>query len=1522
MADVIKKKKDVIRSTKPEIRYKSQANSLSKIKTKYKTVKTKEDTYQDALNRNVLKLQAANADPGEIFQNTQAAKPSENILFKGFDYLTRPGRGIVALLTAGLAGKDIKNELGVKDPFDAFGQIMTRGNLTGLRARDEEFTGANLLQSLGGKKASTQDWNNFLKIAASLAVEIPLDPWTYGMTPALRAMKAGVKAGAQGVKAGAKAVGIKSKYGRKLAKVTKELKRDGIKLTEAGIEAKLSAEYGTIRSANSLVKTFGNAIGSSGYSNKRANKDYSIVKNIVGGKQKALIKDYDKLSKGVINPFNRVLKGKNDSNGLALIEDMKRVNAWPRSLDIADVANSPKLKQSIFVKYFNHLYDVLQGEQLNVTLNEVIQGALKTNLDTMPGGYSRLAPSVKEGAQASLYPDSFKIAGDRQQMDNILQGLSETGILPADKTQWDKYLTLRNISEPNSPEIYELLSSNLYQQRFDDISKTALEKFLQDKRGVRKFTRQIQNKTDLANFASNYYKDIQDFTEIAVYYKANNYLKAFIQGKKGITTAGWAVIKKDLERFSPQLAKEADDIIRGQIDIFKKRAIANLDKRTASRTKLSKFELTKESKNKLEGLIKELEKATPNIKSGQKTAKELGEKVDVYQPGSSAKKTLEDLFTDLGELAPTVKAARKVDNWLKKYVRGDGGITLKKWNTLKDEIIGLDPVVVGQIDEVIKSELKKFRKMRTINKTKLTKNELTKQGKDELERLFDRFDTNMLEGQKDAQKALIGRLDKIYPIGSSVKASTNPYIQKLYSRQHRMNQRGLELLKAIPGINDDVISDLTYRKSITGEILKDAQGNPVLSDYVAGVASQKNALNSQLTQVLNKAERSGSAFTNKVTGVSGSGFEANWVGRRSDINKALSIREAKRYIDKGFVDPKLSPADQMKAALKINEDWDAFITNPLASSAKRFNTIQEIYGFMPMVRTAFKEGGITTSRNLTTQQRLSGDFIPLSEAPSRRILAKTDETLALKVSQGKDITGEEMNKLIQEKFADFIPEDLKGTNMNEIAGDLVIDRHLDQMFVTSAPSQDETRQLVRTFDALLGVVKKTMLLTTGFVLRVFSGDMIHGLIAGVPLGQMLKGWTSGMMDLANIRKLDRKIDDIFEAMSSSADESVKALTIGDDFNKIDDYIRTQLTPEEISWLEMKELYEGRGIINAGQFSDDKHLGGAMSSQDYTLLAKRLMIKNGRRFSDPTAFRAIKSSLNATNNGINKFISFGHVSSEASRISVYKYLNKNATFGKNTKNWQRLKFKDIDDGLDFALYGNRRLSGFESKWMTRMFPFYRFWRFALEQNIRSVARLNLKPYYNIQRFFDTFKRAQNIENEDLSNYAIQQNYLPIRLEDDKISVLKVGYTPSTLLNITNNPQSNAFNEVIGQVNPIIKAILESATGTNSYTGMEYDNLWETWASNLVPAYNRVKSIQRLNAKYEKYPDRKRNPILDNLTSMFQTTWEGEASFNRLYEANDGLKDMISKIVRDGGYVPDMNDLIQTYIARVIKKKKYN
>ncbi len=922
---------------------------------------------------------------------------------------------------------------------------------------------------------------------------------------------------------------------------------------------------------------------------------------------------------------------------------------------------------------------------------------------------------------------------------------------------------------------------------------------------------------------------------------------------------------------------------------------------------------------------------------------------------ASKQMEIEDIIKLIDKERPQFRIVNEVTSWLNKGIKGDAGLSRKKWNRLKKTASPYDEDIIKEMDKILKAE---FRRVSNIAKkskvrTTLRKGEITPEAAKELNDLMTKYGDSVLGAHAQAQRQWVRDADKLFPIGSTVQLSDNPVINKWYSQVKLQHKRGNDLLQHLDGVTKESAEKLIYKSSITGDILKDYRGNPVPSNYVPRVAAKydvRNALNPKLSEAYKAVEAYESSFAKRVGGAKTQALESNYLGRTSDINKAVAVKKANLYLKEGVLDASTyaTPELAFKASLNLAELFPLFVLNPMATAAKKLGTVTAIYGLMGPVRAAIQNNLIKPAQKLTTDDLATGNFIPLKKGSTFDVLAKTDEKLALKVAQGKPVSVKELNHLIQNKMQDFF----EGTGIKEVEN-LYVDRHLDQLWKTAAPSQRETSLMLDFLDSSLGIIKKTMLLTTGFAFRVLTGDIIHGLVAGVPLGHMVNGWRKGQMDLYKIRKLNQRMDDIVREAATNSEDVVVKLKNGKettisskeivdsaDHIRTNKYIKSKLTPEELNTLKMKTLYEDKGIINSGEYTQDKDFGAVVSTQDYSNLATRIMISAGSQFTDPASAKAIKFALRKTNDTMNKFIGFGHTSSEASRIATYRYMTKKATrdvvktklgFVKHAPgeaepliraNWERLGYKNYQEGINFALYGNRRLSGFESKWMTRMLPFYRFWRFAIEQNVTSVYKGNLKPYYNIQRFFNNVKRSQNIDNEDLSDYTINQNYLPIRWGDDKISILKVGYTPSTLTNFISNPQTNAFNEILGQTNPLIKALLESATGTNSYTGMEYDNTWETWASNLIPQYTRFTSARRANKKYEDDPSKKRDLFTDSFPAIFKATWEGDAAFNRLYKSNQGLQDMISKIVKEGGYVPNINELLENYLAGVIKKKKYN
>ncbi len=1786
MPQEIKNKLKKIKTPTSGIAYPSKFNQLQQIQTNYRPVQTQAESFQESISKNIQRLQAANADPTELENNLKASNAQDNKFFKMLDYLTRPGRGSVAFLTSLFGNEKIKMDMGTRSPFEAFSQVLTTGNLRAMELRNQEFTGANFLQSWGGQTLSTEDWSDAANIIGSLLVEVPIDPTNIFIGPVAKGVAKGVKGGLKG------ASKVSSKFGSKIMKthpgvaklfVPKATRlmseaadlfaKEGIILpTKTLEEFVLASSNKTISSFRAKAKSVGNSLGIFDKKTGAVGKQYSINETIRKKLTQQQLKDANQYDKHVATTMKKIVNRRPDEDSILFETVLKESNIWPDSISVADLKGNVSLQQQYIADFQAIVTDAMQGQTIKTPIWKIAQDLLKGNLDDLGirGGYRQSQKKVVSGPDSEVIKGLPRMRISEAQKDEIFQGLADATYIPKDKATWPDYIQFRNVSEDALP-YYEMTSSNAFAERVAITNNRAqgqLTQSLRDNPNLnRKFIKTLSRDNDLLNYSKQFYGNSADMRELTLYYKGKRYVSKLINGEKGFTKTGWTKIKKDLTKFNPEFANSIDDLMRENIRVYQGTGLSKIPlKRT-----LSKGKATELLKKQLNGIVsedlspmipqsgllrrtqsfithavggekgatlkgwtklkKELIPVNPDfvkkadkiildsfkettLVKGAKTVKAIKAIQPVkknllkinYSKGAAIKrvkkplseinanpydglnktkrtnlniknkqafddftkdleknlqqinrnievekgwkdfgntqyidievgadraitlrlssrksvkgrpnldysspdldygnisvehfredlqknydkifkdmvneitdnptftseqskralkgeKTLEDLIDDLNEANPKINLIKRTKRFLKKYVDGDAGFTLSKWKKLRDDLIPYDEELPKAIDDLIQGQLVSETvagKIKPI--TRIPKGQFTNEAKIGINKLFQQFDNTILEGSPNIIDDLIKKADVLQDIGNPMAFPKNAFFNTKLSEAKNLLRQRSKIAKEL-GVSDETIEGFSWKRSVTGEFLRDSKGEKIPMDYVPKVRMPKNTLNPEIDEFMLGVDKFGneSNFVKKAIGNRQISLESTQIGRISEINEVYRIRNAHKYIKEGIVNLN-QPAAKVAADAKfLASKWDFFITNPAAIAAKAFNTISETFNFVSVVKVAFKQGLITTRENITSRDFLEKNYKVLSPDSAKNLFAKTDEKLALKLSRGEKISRDEFNTLLQEKFSMFVPDELRDPKkfaakdsgkviskdgievdkvpsnvpLKRLSGNTVepktvyIDRHLDQLFQTFAPSVAETKMFIEFFDRTIGVVKKAMLLTTGYILRVLSGDIIHGMIAGIPLGRMLMGWTSGMTEINQISRVHTKVTKIIKEMPKSSDEAVKGLALSDDFLETEKYVFSKLTKKEQDILELGRFYDKEGIINAGQYSQDRAIGGAFTQQDYDAMARNIMIRTGRRLGDPLSKRTMRASFNTANSAINKFIGFGHVSSEASRISVYKHLSRTSgkiskKTGKPLMNWEKLDYSSLNDGLDFALYGNRRLSGAESKYLSRFFPFYRFWRFALEQNIRSVAKGNLKPYYNIQKYFNTIKRAQNIEDEDISNYAIQQNYLPLRVGDDgKIAILKIGYTPATLLNFVDNPQTNAAAEIIGQMNPLIKTLLETATGTNSYTGMEYDNVWEGWASGLIPFYSQAKTHQRIEEKYKKYPDKKRD-WMDHFIASFKVTWEGDAAFNRLYETNEGLQEMIAKIVKDGGYVPNLSDLMESYISKVIKKKKY-
>jgi hypothetical protein len=138
------------------------------------------------------------------------------------------------------------------------------------------------------------------------------------------------------------------------------------------------------------------------------------------------------------------------------------------------------------------------------------------------------------------------------------------------------------------------------------------------------------------------------------------------------------------------------------------------------------------------------------------------------------------------------------------------------------------------------------------------------------------------------------------------------------------------------------------------------------------------------------------------------------------------------------------------------------------------------------------------------------------------------------------------------------------------------------------------------------------------------------------------------------------------------------------------------------------------------------------------------------------------------------------------------------------------------------YGD--LSDFERTWLSRVFPFFTWTKNNLPYQVRAVINQPGKVNMTLRAYGDLQEGAEAKDGED--------EYLPdfLRKTLGYTSGIKVGdgnvvlgmNLPLTDLNMLNprNLVGDVEGNTLGSMSPFVKAAIESATGTNTYTGQKY------------------------------------------------------------------------------------------------------
>ncbi len=1513
------------------------------IDTTYPAVKTKQDNLNDSINRNLQRLQNVAANPEEIQKNLDGGEPQQNFFFEALRWLGAPMDWATSLLSSAFASDEEKLELGIsgeKSGLDVANEVFMTGSPKAMG--DEPWMTANLFQTMFGKGVSTDEWDPVMRILLSMGTDTFADPMNILLNPVFggiaKGIGKGVKYGGKGVKKALGKVPTKTAVaGSKAVQESAQLLSSGFRQSVESIP-EYAKELKTFKRAEALVSKY----DAKNLGIKTAD-DVKVPepKNVKEARQYMEdIAEKNKLSESELasidlsTPAAKRMKEALEKEGIKPTNDNIRLRlreANRNKLTPRDIVNYGEdafgiktrknrlaeiAKEQSIAMNKEHEFFYKQKKQANRLFKEHGKPFKEMIRGESTEGSEAILNELKRQGLVSQALDMSDLKGNRALVSDMFKSYKSSIMVNELETNARGYLQM---------SLPDLMDKALLPNNLDSMPAELLKK-------VQKSLAMPSDKKFLVDDVVNVQLTAPQLDKL---------VSTFM--KLGIIPDAESL--SDYIRYQ-NVGTEADTLYQ----IF-------------TTDKLLK------NWNKVKRSVNEEAVNTPGI------LKFLKERNNSQEANIRQVKRFFNKFGDPNKLTEV----RATENWLKSWTSGETGISLNKWNKLKPIIEQYNPKIAIEINNIIKLSLIKYKKLSRRNILKPTKdlkklnellaknpkikglfeqwepivekalksdtgNRIIRKGQnlgvkadDTLENLFRKSDKALDDSISSIQKGVQKELNQLVDIGKKYSKTESPFIKKqIADWKTNILDKRVGLMKDL-GAGEQNITDFLYHLDFRGNALTDSVGSPLAKNYLSKVSRSDNEIRSIKT----KEFKDPNIKTQKDKWTAGERAvsDSKFLGRTSEINKAIRFREANNLIRRGLVDPSQSAAKQMSDALKMSSKWDLFIPDAMVSANKSISAVMKTWGELGVIRKAFENKFIVAYKDIPTKDFARNRYMLLDESSLGNVLARGDMDYARKLASGESLNRKEMNEILQNILgAENVQVNAKG----ELAEPFYIDRRVNQLLLNSAPSEEEAKLFLKVFDKTLGGWKKIVLASVGYLWRLFGGDIMHGMISGVPMGHMVTGWAKGVEKLVKFSNAEKVKDKFILKMINSSDESVQKILEANDPLLMAEYVRKNIDPKYSALLDEKKSYLDQGILSGGQFTQDRDLGGILNPKDGEIMFDKLMNYNIKQIKNPQSINALKSVMKGTGNAFSGIARTGQHSAEASRLAAYWYFNGNISklkplkgklgVGKAplddmgnklpmTKNYQAAGYDSVMEATDFALYGNRRLAGFEQKYLTRMMPFYSFFRFSLEQNLKSAMKGNIKPYYNIQKYMKNIKEGQRIDNDDLSDYAIQNNYLPIRLDDEKISLINYGYTPSTLLNLVGNSNNNIISELTGQMNPLFKAILETATGTNAYTGIEYDNAMESIAANLIPKWNTVKKVIRQADKDEKYASRDKDWFFDALPSLFTQIYTEDVELNRLYETDQGLQGMINDIIKKDGFVPTYKSLMERYNSYIIKQKKY-
>ena len=327
-------------------------------------------------------------------------------------------------------------------------------------------------------------------------------------------------------------------------------------------------------------------------------------------------------------------------------------------------------------------------------------------------------------------------------------------------------------------------------------------------------------------------------------------------------------------------------------------------------------------------------------------------------------------------------------------------------------------------------------------------------------------------------------------------------------------------------------------------------------------------------------------------------------------------------------------------------------------------------------------------------------------------------------------------------------------------------------------------EFIQNYDQFMRFWKTFALITPGYHMRNFFGNMTNSFMAGMPMSLQGVYMFRTSSDFTQYRQ-------VLKMLQRGEDVSNLPRRVVEAFKRVDDYFRSGASQSHRGVRDLEIIKEGIRIARGQERNVAQKVGDALLNFNY---------KSAEMMDDMQRYSLYRWSYD-----------------NAGRSSRVRAAQK---AGASLNEVEALRKSEAYRKVSEALFDYSHLTPFEQEYMKRLFPFYTFMKNNLIFQAKSFFE-RPQQYGKLYRSYKYYTEDMTgMQLEDLPNYMTDNLWLPMpyRVTKDNteaIEWLRLNLPPSDFTEFIENP----FARGVTSLTVPIKFFIEMGTNRDLFTGQQ-------------------------------------------------------------------------------------------------------